>query len=64
VLCSTLKSAPKTDKGLVWRAESQAGIPSRMLCFCDFSRFLFLFSVPLIQRFLFFDLSTGAGARK
>ena len=29
-----------------------------------FSRFLFLFSVPLIQRFLFFDLSTGAGARK
>jgi hypothetical protein len=56
------RAPPQTGKGLVASRVPRRRL-SRMLCFCGFVVFC-LFSVPVIQRFLFFDLSTGAGARK
>ena len=63
LVCYTLKSAPKTDKGLV--ASRVPGWGVRLACYVFvFFPFFVLFSMSVIQRFLFFDLSTGAGARK
>jgi hypothetical protein len=60
-----LSRAPRRpDKKIGWRVESQEGVSVSHAMFLCFSRFLFLFSMHMIQRFLFFDLSTGAGARK
>jgi hypothetical protein len=63
LVCYTLKSAPKTDKGLVASRVPGGGV--RLACYVFvFFPFFVLFSMSVIQRFLFFDLSTGAGARK
>jgi hypothetical protein len=62
-VCYTLKEAP-ADRQRIGGEQSPKRVSvshAMFLWFCDFFR---LFSMSMIQRFLFFDLSTGAGARK